>query len=111
MVAMKTKPTSPAWPVVGHDWAVDLLRSSVAVGRPPHALLITGSPNVGKGTLARSLAQTLLCTEGQRPCGNCRACRLVSAGSHPDLRWVEPQGTFLKISQVRELTRQLVLAA
>jgi DNA polymerase-3 subunit delta' len=73
-------------------------------------LLITGQPNVGKGTLARSLAQSLLCTEAQRPCGACRACRLVAAGTHPDLRWVEPEGNSLKVEQVRELTRQLVLA-
>ena len=98
------------WPVVGHDWAVDLLRRAVAVGRAPHALLITGPPNVGKGTLARSLAQVLLCTADQRPCGDCRACRLVTGHGHPDLRWIEPQGNSLKIAQVRELTRQLALS-
>ncbi len=112
------KSTSP-WPIVGHDWAVDLLRNAVAVGRPAHALLITGLPNVGKGTLARTLAQALLCTETSIPCGACRACRLVvggsdsaslDRGSHPDVRWVEPLGNSLKIDQVRDLTRQLTLA-
>ena len=107
---MNTGTSSPDWPVIGHDWAVDLLRRAVAVGRPPHALLITGPPNVGKGTLARSLAQVLMCTADQRPCGGCRACRLVSNHNHPDLRWIEPQGNSLKIAQVRELTRQLTLA-
>jgi DNA polymerase-3 subunit delta' len=107
---MATHTRSLPWPVIGHDWAVDLLRSAVAAGRPPHALLISGQPNVGKGALARSLAQALLCTEEQRPCGACRACRLVAASTHPDLRWVEPQGGSLKIAQVRELTRQLALA-
>lgn len=105
-----TRTPLPPWPVVGHDWAVDLLRRAVAAGRPPHAVLVTGLPNVGKGTLARSLAQALLCTEDRQPCGACRACRLVAAGTHPDLRWVEPQGSSLKIAQVRELTRQLALA-
>jgi DNA polymerase-3 subunit delta' len=109
MALMGTNTTPPPWPVVGHDWAVDLIRRAVAAGRPPHALLITGPPNVGKGTLARSLAQALLCTDDHRPCGNCRACRLVAAGTHPDLRWVEPQSGSLKIDQVRELTRQLAL--
>jgi DNA polymerase-3 subunit delta' len=107
---MTTGTQSLPWSVVGHDWATDLLRSAVAAGRPPQALLITGQPNVGKGTLARSLAQALLCTEAQRPCGACRACRLVAASTHPDLRWVEPQGASLKVDQVRTLTRQLALA-
>jgi DNA polymerase-3 subunit delta' len=110
MFPMKTIATSLPWPVIGHDWAVDLLRRAVVTGRPPHAMLITGPPNVGKGTLARSLAQALLCTEDQRPCGACRACRLVAAGTHPDLRWVKPQGSSLKVDQIRELTRQLALA-
>lgn len=101
---------SPPWPVIGHDWAVELLRGATRVGRPPHALLITGPPNVGKGTLAVALAQTLLCTTPARPCGICRACGLVAKHTHPDLRWVEPEGNSLKIAQVRELTRELVLA-
>jgi len=107
---MVNRTQSASWPLIGHDWAVDLLRRAVDDGRPPHALLITGLPNVGKGTLARALAQALLCTDAQRPCGHCRACRLVAAGTHPDLRWVEPQGGSLKVDQVRELTRQLALA-
>ncbi len=107
---MTSTAQAPPWPVIGHDWAVDLLRQAVAAGRPPHALLITGPPNVGKGTLARALAQALLCTAERRPCGDCRACRLAAAGTHPDLRWVEPQDGSLKIDQVRELTRQLALA-
>ncbi len=99
-----------SWPVVGHDWAVKLLRHAVNTGRPSHALLITGPPNVGKGSLARALAQTLLCTQTPRPCGNCRACKLVIAGNHPDLRWILPQDGSLKVAQVRELTHQLALA-
>jgi DNA polymerase-3 subunit delta' len=110
MIAMESYIALATWPVIGHDWAVDLLRHVVAAGRPPHALLITGPPNVGKGTLARSLAQALLCTDVQRPCGMCRACHLVTTGNHPDLRWVEPQAGSLKIAQIRDLTRQLNLS-
>jgi DNA polymerase-3 subunit delta' len=110
MLAMESHMTLATWSVIGHDWAVALLRRVVAAGRPPHALLVTGPPNVGKGALARSLAQALLCTDVQKPCGKCRACHLVTTGNHPDLRWVEPEGGSLKIAQVRELTRQLTLS-
>ncbi len=109
MTLMESYTPTLTWPVIGHDWAVDLLYHAAAVGRPPHALLITGPPNVGKGTLALSLAQTLLCTADERPCGICRACRLVANHNHPDLYWIEPHGTSLKIDQVRELTRHLAL--
>ncbi len=107
---MVTQTSASSWPVVGHDWAVELLRGGVQAGHPPHALLITGPPNVGKGTLAQALAQALLCTAASPPCGCCRACELVAKHAHPDLRWVEPEGRSLKIAQVRELTRELALA-
>ena len=107
---MNSQTEALPWPVVGHEWAVELLRHALAAGRAPHALLITGPPSIGKGTLARSLAQALLCTAEQKPCGTCRACRRVDSGNHPDMRWVEPEGDYLKIDQVRELTHQLALA-
>ena len=40
------------WGVVGHDWAVALLRSSLSAGRAAHAYLLSGPPQIGKRTLA-----------------------------------------------------------
>jgi len=64
-----------------------------AAGRLPHALLIHGPDGIGKRALAEHFAQFLLCessTNG-RPCGRCQACRWFVAGSHPDVRWLEPE--------------------
>jgi DNA polymerase-3 subunit delta' len=110
MQRMNSTTAPPSWPVVGHDWAVDLLRRTVSAGRLPQSLLVTGPPNVGKGTLVRALAQELLCTADLRPCGICRACQLVAGGRHPDLYWISPEKGSLKIAQVRDLTRQLSLS-
>jgi DNA polymerase-3 subunit delta' len=54
-----------------------------------HGYLFTGSAGVGKKTFARRLAQSLLC-ETPKPtllgyCNACTGCRLVNAGTHPDL--------------------------
>ena len=101
---------------MGHEWAVRFLRRAVnsadTSGDVSHAYLFTGAPGVGKTTLARAVAAALLCQgEGARPCGECRACRLVASGNHPDLHVVESErpGTSLKIEQVRELQHQLAL--
>jgi DNA polymerase-3 subunit delta' len=90
---------------------VNLLRGNLATGTLSHAYLFTGPPSVGKTTLARALAQALLCQGEEPPCGACRACHLVNSGNHPDLHVVssERPGASLKIDQVRQLQHQLAL--
>jgi DNA polymerase-3 subunit delta' len=62
--------------------------------RLPHALLLHGAAGVGKLALAERFAQTLVC-EGRakaiEPCGKCDGCRWFLAGSHPDIRYLEPE--------------------
>ena len=68
---------------------------SMIRGGAPHAVLLVGPAGVGKTTLALDLAAGLLCTADDpaaRPCGACRACRLVASGGHPDLHRVGPEG-------------------
>ena len=84
------------WPVAGHEWAVRLLQqalpaSAQSTTRLSHAYLFLGPRQIGKSTLARALAGALLCTgQNARPCGRCRACRLMAEGNHPDFRLIQP---------------------
>jgi DNA polymerase-3 subunit delta' len=105
-----------SWDVVGHEWAVDLLRRDLAQGRLRHAYLFTGPAGVGKRTLVAALAQALLCDQPEPPCGRCRHCRLATRGSHPDLLTVEPvvrgrtvRAAKIKIEAVRQVIRDLAL--
>jgi len=63
-------------------------------GPAPQAVLFVGPDGVGKTTLALDLAAGLLCTAApeDRPCRQCRACRLVEHGTHPDLHLLGPAG-------------------
>lgn len=78
-----------------HPWNQPLFESFRSrAGRLPHALLIHGARGTGKLALAERLAQLLLCevaAPASRPCGQCEGCRWFRAGSHPDLRRVEPE--------------------
>ncbi|WP_223295198.1 DNA polymerase III subunit delta' [Allochromatium vinosum] len=69
------------------------LQAARAADRLAHGLLISGPNGVGKRALARALAQSLLCQTPSAQglaCGQCADCRLLAAGSHPDLIEVGP---------------------
>lgn len=99
------------WDTVGHEWAVGMLRESIASGRLSHAYLFTGPQQIGKTTLARLFAQALNCTGIARPCGECASCRKMRHGNHPDIRSVEAQGASIKIDQIRTLQSDIALSA
>ncbi len=77
------------WQVVGHQWAIALLQNSLTRGNISHAYVFTGSPRIGKTTLALKLARALNCTGEDKPCGECLSCRKISQGIHPDVRMVD----------------------
>lgn len=78
---------SDNWGMIGHEWAVEFLRRSIANHRIAHAYLLGGPEGIGKSLLALRLAQALNCEqEGLDPCLRCRACRRIEQGHHPDVR-------------------------
>ena len=99
------------WPVVGHDWAVESLAHEISAGCLGHAYLITGSSGIGKHTFATAFAQAVLCSEASTPCGECRTCRLIAQGKHPDVSVLTPviSGKLIKTAKiVIEPIRELI---
>lgn len=101
-----------AWQIIGHEWAVALLRRGVETGHVAHAYLFTGPPQIGKTRLALTLAKALNCTAVDPPCGQCPSCLKLDRGAHPDVRLVagEGAGGSIKIDQVRALQREAALS-
>lgn len=103
------------WNLLGHDWAVNLLKNNLADGRIRHAYLFTGPQGIGRRTIALRLAQGINCVDTKvpgSPCGECRACRLIEKMEHPDLTIVQAEnvGGNLRVNQIRELQRSLNLS-
>jgi DNA polymerase-3 subunit delta' len=114
--------------VRAQDRATGSIRTALARGTLHHAFLFGGPAGVGKGTVARLLAQALNCEGGEPgpngwrsdPCGACAPCRKIEKGTHPDVlvlseervmakagRW-EPEGgrtpsRDIVVAQVRDL--------
>ena len=69
--------------------------AAMILGQAPHAILLSGPGSIGKTTLALDLAAGLLCRDpdpAERPCRDCRGCRLVASGNHLDLHRLAPEG-------------------
>ncbi len=99
------------WPVVGHAWAVLNLDRSVAEHHSAQAYLISGPAHIGKTTLARTLALALNCeSKTDRPDRLCRSCQLIQNDHHPDVQVIEPDGSRIKIDQVRAVQHDLALS-
>jgi len=102
------------WNLLGHEWAVDMLRQHAARGDVRHAYLFCGPPGLGRRTLALRLAQALNCTRpiaAGVPCGICRDCKQIEAMQHPDMNVIQAdsEGGTLKVDQVREVQHALSL--
>lgn len=90
-------------PLIGNLRICNMLNSMIKNHRIPHAILIEGEDGLGKKTLARFIAKASLCLNETPPCGECKTCHLVDVGSHPDFQIVTPDGSQIKVDQVREL--------
>ena len=108
------------WNLLGHEWAVDMLKQQVAQGQVRHAYLFCGPPGLGRRTLALRLAQALNCetpASAGIPCGTCRNCKQIESMQHPDLTVIQSldedgtpkeNGT-LKVDYIRAVQHSLSL--
>lgn len=79
----------------------ELLTSTAAENRLPHAILLTGESGSGRRTIAKYIAKLFMC--GAPPCGGCAACNKIDQDSHPDVIYVlDKCGGTYNIKQVRE---------
>ncbi|KXK15525.1 MAG: putative DNA polymerase III delta' subunit [Chloroflexi bacterium OLB14] len=114
------------WNLLGHEWAVDMLRQHVTHHEIRHAYLITGATGLGKRTLALRLAQALNCEKpisAGMPCLICRTCKQIESMAHPDLTIIEPtikdpnggkelipdENGEIRISQIRDFHKSITL--
>lgn len=102
------------WDLIGHEWAVDMLKKHVIHGTTRHAYLFCGPPGLGRRTLALRFAQALNCptpSETGLPCGTCRDCKQIEAMQHADLTVIQAdsEGGTLKVDQIRDSRKSLTL--
>jgi DNA polymerase-3 subunit delta' len=98
--------------VRGHERAREFLRTALARGRLPHALLFVGADGIGKRSLALAFVARLQCERvGEDACGECSCCRQMAAASHPDVQLVSvmPGKKEIGIDRIRDVKRFMQL--
>ncbi len=79
-------------------------KSALLQGKGSHAYIIEGAKGTGKKAFALAASCVHFCVcAGEKPCFTCPGCRKVLDGIHPDLHFIYPDGSTLKVDQVREV--------
>ena len=94
--------------IIGQDNSISLLTRTLAAGKTANSYLFEGVEGCGKKMAALAFIEAIFCGKNEG-CGQCPSCRKIEGLCHPDLHLVEPDGTFIKIDQIRELQRDLAL--
>lgn len=94
--------------ILGQERACQLFHNALRSARCAQAYLLYGPSGVGKKRLALQVAKALACrVDPIEGCETCPSCRKMSAGNHPDVILVEPEGMSLRIEHIRQVQRRL----
>ena len=115
--------------IIDQNRPVSILTALLNKKTIPHALLFTGIEGIGKKSAAVTFAMAANCTvRGSQgspvnatdpaeadwpdtfdPCCQCRACRKIISGIHPDIIHIKPTGKTIRIAQIRNLCDTLAM--
>ena len=97
--------------VTGQDFVINALANSIELNKIHNAYLFSGTRGMGKTTIARLFAKSLLCETGitSKPCGKCPACLEIDKGNHLDLIEIDAASR-TKVEDTRSLMENVQYA-
>lgn len=101
--------------IIGHERPIQILKTALQRRRLAHAYLFYGEEGIGRHEVAKAFAKAANCltplTTHHSPdsCGQCHSCVQIEAETHPDFLLISPEGSMIKIGQVRELQERIYL--
>ena len=76
--------------ILGQEKTIEKIDRLIRLGKRGQALLITGTPGIGKYAIAQYVAKRYLCQDENSGCDKCFSCRSINNQNHPDFLLVFP---------------------
>ena len=94
--------------IIGNEPIKNELKRAVDENKVSHSYMFVGIEGIGKQMIAKEFAQIVLCTnEEEKGCHQCKSCVEFMSHNHPDFLYLEPDGSSIKIEQIRYLQRKI----
>ena len=89
--------------IIGNDENKKLLKNAVRNSNILHSYLFFGTKGIGKNFFAKEFSKMVLCnSKNEKPCNKCKSCIEFDSNNNPDFFVIEPDGSSIKIEQIRQ---------
>ena len=91
--------------MIPQNSAIDSINKVIKSGRIPHSFLIEGGSFEERTKTALYLAKCIVCEGEEKPCDNCRQCKITDSASNTDIIFLEPEEKkkFISVGQIRSV--------
>ena len=93
--------------IIGNEKIKSYLQEFINNKAISHSYLFSGQDGIGKKLFAREFAKMILCLSDNKPCNSCSSCIKFDSNNNPDFLQIEPDGNSIKISQIREMQKNV----
>lgn len=93
--------------VIGNEKNKKLLQNIINSNNIAHSYMFIGQESIGKLLFAKEFSKAILCLNDTKPCNKCKSCIEFNTCNNPDFNILEPNGSSIKIEQIRNLIENI----
>jgi len=97
--------------IKGNVQIIKNLRNAIIKQKISHAYIFDGEKGLGKKTISKTFAKTLLCLENKdTPCNKCSSCIKFDVDNNPDIIYIKSDKKSISIETIRdEINNEVII--